>query len=84
MIDHKELEQIRYYPLPYRIRRLRRLFCLSQTEFANRLGTSQTTVAYWETGRANISERYMDRIISEFGLPLDFFLDIEVQRMRKA
>ena len=82
MIDIHELEQIMYYPLPYRIRRLRRLLGMSQTEFAEKIGSSQTLVALWEGGKTAPSERSLDKMVKAFDLPLDFFMDIEIERMK--
>lgn len=82
MIDYNELDKIRYYPLPYRIRRLRRLLGLSQTEFAEKINSSQTLIALWEGGKYAPSEKSMDKIVKAFDLPSDFFLDIDIERMK--
>ena len=81
MIDNKSLEQIRYYPLPFRIKKLRLLTGLSQTEFGEKINISQTTISMWEKGRSEPSERSLERIVKAYELPFDFFLDIDVQRL---
>ena len=81
MIDYQSLEQIRYYPLPFRIKKLRRLLGLSQKEFAERIHSSQTLIALWERGKNSPSEKSLDKIIAAFDLPFDFFLDIDIQRL---
>ena len=81
MIDYNPLEQIRYYPLPYRIRRLRRLLGMSQKEFAQHINSSQTLIALWEGGKNAPSEKSLDKIVAAFDLPSDFFLDIDIQRL---
>lgn len=81
MIDNSKLDAIRYFPLPFRIKKLRRLLGLSQTEFAERINSSQTSVSQWERGRYAPTDRSLDKIVEEFDLPMDFFLDIDVQRL---
>ena len=81
MIDNKTLEEIRYFPINFRIRKLRRILGLSQTEFAERIHTSQTSVSLWEKGRIEPTDRSLDKIVDVFDLPSDFFLDIDIQRL---
>ena len=81
MLDFQSLEQIKYYPLAFRIKKLRLLTGLSQTEFGEKIGISQTTISMWEKNKSQPSERSLQKMVRVFELPSDFFLDIEVQRL---
>lgn len=56
-----------------RLRQVRELVGWSQTELATRVGVSQSTIAYIESGRLSASEALTERIAAEFGLPPSFF-----------
>ena len=48
------------------VRRIRRKNGLSQREFAERIGVSQSTVSRWESGKRGLSEKTLYRIMSLF------------------
>ncbi len=51
-----------------RIKKLRRLLDLTQTDFAGRIGTSQNVLANWESGRRNPSASVINNICKEFNV----------------
>lgn len=53
---------------------------LSQTELADRLGTTQSAIARWEAGRANPSADALGRVVAACGLELRASL-VEVDPM---
>jgi len=57
-----------------RIRNVRKALGLTQTEFAEKLGIKQNTMANLETGRRNASKQLLFSICREFGVNLDYLL----------
>lgn len=57
-----------------RIRNVRKALGLTQTEFAEKLGIKQNTMANIETGRRNASKQLLFSICREFGVNLDYLL----------
>ncbi len=51
-----------------RLKHLRKELNLNQIEFAQKLGTSQQTVARWESGARNITESRILQICQTFGV----------------
>lgn len=65
-VDEKELAR-EAWP-PGRIKRLRDDMCLTQAEFANRIGVRQATISDWERGKAEpqpMAMQLLDRIASK-------------------
>jgi len=56
-----------------KIRLLRFQRKLKQVEFAKKIGTSQTIITAWETGKAIPSTEYLFKITKAFGISLGFF-----------
>ena len=52
----------------HRIKSLRKQLCLNQSEFAARIGVSQTAVAAWEAGTRNPMDAIIQSICREFGV----------------
>lgn len=52
----------------YRIKSLRKQLGLNQSEFAARIGVSQTAVAAWEAGTRNPMDAIIQSICREFGV----------------
>ena len=67
------------YPLGYRIKRMRNMMGWTQSVLAAKLGASQGNVSNWELGINVPNGAYRERIIQVFGLPLDFFIDQDIQ-----
>ena len=58
-----------------RIKQLRKLKGLNQTEFGAKIGLSQKAVANIETGATSITQRNFDAICREFGVNPDWLRD---------
>ena len=58
-----------------RLRRLRRERDISQEEYATLVGTTQQTIARWESGDSLPQLRFHDAIASEFGVPVENVTD---------
>lgn len=57
-----------------RIKEIRKYFHLNQTEFGERIGVKQTTVAGYETGGKNPLDTVLFSICREFNVSLDWLL----------
>lgn len=57
-----------------RIRNVRKALGLTQTEFAEKLGIKQNSLANIEIGRRNASNQLVFSICREFGVNLDYLL----------
>ena len=55
-----------------RIKCLRSLRGLSQTEFGKMFNVDQTAVSNWEKGKNSIDIKLLERIAEEFGVPMEF------------
>ena len=65
------------------IKTIRRKRLLSQSDFANELGDSFSTVNRWENGKA-VPKIYTLRLICEFCNKHNIPFDIEIQREEKT
>lgn len=59
-----------------RIKQLRKQYNLSQEEFANKIGVSQTTITAWETGKAEPASSVVVKIANYFKVSTDFILEV--------
>lgn len=82
MLSERIVAEIKSYPMQYRIKRLRCSLGLSQKDFARRIGFTQTTVCKWERQGVLPSDLAFEAIIKEFDLPLDFFIDAEIDKIK--
>jgi Zn-dependent peptidase ImmA (M78 family)/DNA-binding XRE family transcriptional regulator len=57
----------------FRIRQVRELRGLTQTELAESVGVTQTMIAYFESGRSEPTEKTLDAIALKTGFPPSFF-----------
>lgn len=57
-----------------RIASLRRKLKLNQTQLAEKLGVTQTTVSAWETGKSEPSEEYQSLMADLFGTSVEFLM----------
>ena len=64
-----------------RIKQLRKQHSLSQEEFANKIGVSQTTVTAWETGKAEPASSIIVKIANYFNVTTDFILDVKTSEL---
>ena len=55
------------------IKKLRHEFDLTQRQLADRLGVEQQTVYLWESGKRDVSSKYLSMMSDEFNLPLSYF-----------
>lgn len=82
-LDEQTIEELKCYPLQYRIKRLRCITELSQEEFANKLGYTQATVSNWESGRKAPNGIALEKLRKFFNLPYNFFIDVEIERLKR-
>lgn len=81
-IPDEKLEELKIYPVSYRLQQLRWLSGLSQTEFAKLMGCTQATVSTWESGRYTPSGKMILKIIDLYQLPSNFFIDLCIEKVR--
>lgn len=60
---------------PNRIASLRRQLKLNQTQLAEQLGITQTTISAWERGTSEPPETYKSRLAYLFGTSIEFMMD---------
>lgn len=72
-MSESELKALKNYPVSYRLQKLRWQNSLTQQEFAELIDCRQSSVSMWERGEYMPSERTLDKIISLYDLPEDFF-----------
>lgn len=81
-ITKERIEELRPYPISYRIQKLRWWSDLTQEEFGKLFGVKQPTVGMWESG-ANIPRgQVLEQMKVVFDLPSDFFEDAEIVRLK--
>lgn len=81
-IDEEKLNVLKNYPLGYRLQQLREWNHYTQEEFAMLTGTRQASVSGWERGLYVPNIRSLEKIISAYHLPDDFFADVRLQKIR--
>lgn len=82
MIKQQLLDELSGYPLQYRIRKLRCILGLSQKKFADAIGYTQTAVSRWECEGVEPNPMALERIIQCFDLPTNFFIDLEIEKIK--
>lgn len=60
-----------------RIKELRKEFGLSQQELANKMGVSRSTIAMWETGKAQPYNEMLRQLAYIFDVSTDYILGVE-------
>ena len=78
----EKINELRAYPISYRIQQLRWWSDLSQRAFAREIECTQPTLCRWEQGQKIPNGKVLARITQYFDLPSDFFLDAEIQRVK--
>ena len=56
------------------LKRLRHEFNLTQRQLADKLGVEQQSVYLWESGKRDVSSKYLSMMSEIFGLPLSYFI----------
>lgn len=77
-----DIAALRSYSLGFRIQKLRLCADMKQSEFASLFGVSQTAVVAWENDEHIPRSRVLNDMQMIFGLPMDFFLDAEIERVK--
>lgn len=81
-IPDDKLNALKIYPVSYRILRLRTISGYKQSEVSQMLGVTQQTVCQWETGKRLPNSSMTEKIIELYDLPLDYFDDAEIERIK--
>ena len=68
-----DINQLKDYPIGYRLQRLRWWNGLTQEEFAQLIGCSQSAVSMWESGTYKPYEKTLEKIAELYDLPCNFF-----------
>lgn len=75
-ISMEKMEELKTYPLSYRLKMLRGLGGYNQQQFADLIDIKKATVSTWERGSSQPSIISLMKIIQVFNLPCDFFMDV--------
>lgn len=78
----EKLEELKGYPLSYRLQKLRWWSGFTQEDVANHLHCGQGSVSSWEQGKRYPNGRTLEKIIDLYDLPGDFFLDLDIKRLK--
>ena len=81
-IPKEKAEELKAYPLHYRLQMLRGWSGCTQKELAALVGVAQNTVSMWERGTCQPFSKNLMKMIQVFNLPCDFFADIEIERLK--
>ena len=76
-ISEDRLAELKKYPLDSRIKKLRLINGLKQSELAELLDCSIATISYWENSHSIPAEKFLIKLALIFDLPTDFFSDDE-------
>jgi len=77
-----DLENLKNYPISFKLQKLRCGKGLTQSKFAAEIGCVQATVSAWECGDAVPSELMKEKIRKYFGLPYDFFIKDDIESVK--
>ena len=58
-----------------KLKSLRKKSGLSQNEIANKLGITQSTYSYWESGKVRIDSNSLKKLSEIFGVSIDYLLE---------
>ena len=81
-LSNADIAELRAYSLGFRIQKLRLCADLKQVEFAKLFGVQQTTVVTWENDEHIPRSHVLNKMQMLFDLPMDFFLDAEISRVK--
>lgn len=77
-IPARMLAQLKHYPVSIRLQKLRGMLGLTQKQFAEQIGIRQGSLSRWERGATKPQIYLLQRIVIVYDLPIDFFVDLEV------
>lgn len=81
-IPKDRVTELKAYPISFRLQKLRYLSGYTQQQLAAHLGVTNVAVCNWETGKTVPYSRTLEQIILLYDLPSDFFLDIEIEKLK--
>lgn len=81
-IPKEKIEELKAYPLHYRLQMLRGCSGCTQKEFAALLGVTRNCVSKWECGFSQPFSKNRMKMIQLFNLPCDFFADVEIEKLK--
>lgn len=81
-ISDEKLEELKSYPLSYRLKRLRTMSGYTQKQAASLMGVHQQSICCWETEVQAPIRRMLEKYIELYELPIDYFDDIEIERLK--
>lgn len=68
-----DIHQLKNYPIGYRLQKLRWRNGLTQYEFAQLIGCSQSAVSMWENEICKPYGQTLEKIVRLYDLPQNFF-----------
>jgi len=77
-----EFEDLKGYPLSYKLQQLRWRSGLTQQEFAEKVGCNFRSVTDWERGKRVPFGRTLEKIRDFYGLPQYFFIENDIETIR--
>ncbi len=78
----EKIEELKAYPLHYRLQMLRGCNGYTQKEFAALLSVTQNCISKWECGVSQPLSKNRMKMIQMFDLPCDFFADVEIEKLK--
>ena len=80
--NNSDFEELKNYPLAFRLKKLRCKFEYTQKDLANLLGCQQASVSMWERGVCKPNGIMLEKIIKLYKLPSNYFIDVEIESFK--
>lgn len=81
-ISPEILEELKSYPLSYKLQQIRLLLGYTQKEASELIGCTQASMSTWENGKSPPCESMLLKIIQVYGLPMNYFVDHTVEKVK--
>lgn len=81
-LSYELLEQLRHYPISYKLQKLRVIAGYSQSELSKKAGLTQGIISQWENGLRIPSKKSLIHIAGFYGVPADFFIDYTLETIQ--
>lgn len=81
-ISKEKIEELKAYPIHYRLQMLRGCSGYTQKEFAALVGVTQNCISKWERGFSQPFSKNLMKIVQILDLPCDFFADVEIEKLK--
>lgn len=76
------LDQLKPYPLSYKIQQLRVITGYTQQGLSDKIGVTQALICNWEKDKCIPSQQNLHKLASFYGIPADFFVDFSLESIR--